>query len=177
MIFKETAVQGAFIIELNELQDERGFFARAFCAEEFAAHDLETSFVQTNVSRNKYKRTVRGMHMQTEPHGEIKVVRCTRGAIFDAFIDLRPESPTFLKWFGAELTEENHRTLYIPKGCAHGYQTLCDDVEVFYLVSTAYHAESETGLRWNDPFFAIDWPEKTNAIVSDKDAAWPLYEG
>ncbi len=176
MIFKETAVQGAFIIELNELQDERGFFARAFCADEFAAHGLETAFVQANISQSNHKHTVRGMHMQTKPHGETKLMRCTRGAVYDALIDLRPDSPTFHKWVGVELTADNHKMLYVPAGCAHGYQTLSDDAEVFYPVTAPYNADSEIGIRWDDPFFGIDWPEKTNAIVSDKDKAWPLYE-
>ncbi len=176
MIFTETAVQGAYLIELNKLSDERGFFSRAFCSGEFANHGLEPSFVQANVSRNKQKHTIRGMHMQTEPFGETKLVRCTRGSVYDVLIDLRPGSPTFCQWVGVELTEESHNMLYVPKGCAHGYQTLCDEAEVFYLVSTSYHAENETGLRWNDPFFRIDWPEKANVTVSDKDQTWPLYE-
>jgi len=176
MIFTETAIQGATIIELNKLGDERGFFARAFCAEEFAAQGLETTFVQANISRSKEKHTVRGLHMQTDPFGETKLMRCTRGAIFDVLIDLRPESPSFRKWFGVELNENNHKMLYVPAGCAHGYQTLTDDSEVFYPVTAPYNAKSEIGIRWDDPSFKIDWPEKTNAIVSDKDKAWPLYE-
>ncbi len=176
MIFTETNVAGAFLIELNKLNDDRGFFARAFCTEEFADHGLETVFVQSNISRNLKKNTLRGMHMQVAPYGEVKVVRCTRGAVFDCFVDLRPESPTYLQWAGAELTEDNHRMLYIPKGCAHGYQTLCDEAEVMYLVSTAYHPDSERGYRWNDPAFGIDWPEKENLMISDKDRNWPLQQ-
>ncbi len=175
MLFTETAIAGATLIELNRLTDERGFFARAFCAEEFAAHGLETNFVQANVSKSAQKYTLRGMHLQAEPHGEVKLMRCTRGTVFDCLIDLRPESPTFKKWFGVELTADNHKMLYVPAGCAHGYQTLCDDAEVFYPVSTAYHPESEQGCRWDDPAFDIDWPEKDNPVLSDKDKAWPLW--
>lgn len=177
MIFHETAVQGASLIELNKLTDDRGFFARAFCTAEFAEHGLETVFVQSNVSRNRKRGTLRGMHMQADPHGEVKVVRCTRGAVFDAFVDLRPESPTYLQWFGAELSEDNHRTLYIPSGCAHGYLTLCDEAEVMYLVSASYHPESERGYRWNDPAFGIEWPKTPGEkIISDKDSSWPLLK-
>ncbi len=174
MIFTPTAIDDAWIIECKMLTDPRGFFARAFCAEEFEQHGLEANFVQANLSGNKLKHTVRGMHMQAEPFGEVKLVRCTRGVIFDAFIDMRPDSPTFLQWFGTELTQDNHRMLYVPKGCAHGYQSLCDDAEVFYLVSTPYQPASERGVRWNDPKIGIQWPEPARAIISDKDNAWPL---
>ena len=176
MIFTETAIPGAWIVDCKKLSDPRGFFARAFCAEEFAQHGLESAFVQANLSGNKLRHTVRGMHMQAEPYGEVKVVRCTRGAVFDVFIDMRPESPSYLKWFGAELTQDSHRMLYIPKGCAHGYQTLCDDSEVFYLVSTPYQPSSERGIRWNDPFVGIEWPEMNHAVISDKDSGWPLIQ-
>lgn len=176
MLFTPTAVDGAYIIEFEKRGDPRGFFARAFCAEEFAAHGLETTFVQANVSRSAEKFTLRGMHLQAEPHGETKLMRCTRGAVFDALIDLRPESPTFKKWIGVELTADNHKMLYVPAGCAHGYQTLCEDAEVFYPVTEFYHPESEQGVRWDDPAFGIDWPEKENPVLSDKDKAWPLWE-
>jgi dTDP-4-dehydrorhamnose 3,5-epimerase len=175
MIYTETAVAGAFIIDCSKLSDSRGFFSRSFCAEEFAQHGLESRFVQSNISLNHSKFTVRGMHMQADPFGEVKLVRCTRGAVFDALIDLRPDSPTFGKWAGAELTADNHRSLYVPKGCAHGYQTLRDESEVFYLVSEFYSPGSERGFRWNDPAFGIDWPEPVRAILSDKDSAWPLH--
>ena len=175
MTFTETDVAGAYIIDCNKLTDSRGFFARAFCTEEFAQHGLETRLVQANISLNHEKFTVRGMHMQAEPHGEVKLVRCTRGAIFDAMVDLRPDSPTYGKWAGAELTADNHRMLYIPKGCAHGYQTLVDDSEVFYLVTEGYNPGSERGFRWNDPAFGIQWPETAQAHLSDKDSAWALH--
>lgn len=176
MIITPIHVDGAYLIELNKLSDERGFFARAFCSNEFSDQGLKTNFVQANLSGNNQKNTVRGLHMQKEPHSEVKLVRCIRGAIFDAFVDLRPNSPTFGKWAGAELTQDNRKMLYIPEGCAHGYQTLCDDTEVMYMVSAFYHAESERGYRWDDPSFGIDWPEKQQAILSEKDKAWPLYE-
>ncbi len=174
MIYTKTAVAGAFIIDCNKLSDSRGFFSRSFCAEEFEQQGLESRFVQSNISLNHSKHTVRGMHMQIEPFGEVKLLRCTRGAVFDCCVDLRPDSPTRGKWAGVELTADNHRSFYIPKGCAHGYQTLCDQSEVFYLVSAFYNPESERGFRWNDPAFGIEWPEPAQAIISDKDRAWPL---
>jgi len=177
MIFTPTAVEGAYLIEFEKRGDPRGFFARAFCSEEFAGHGLKTNFVQANVSRSTQKHTLRGMHLQADPFGETKLMRCTCGAVFDALIDLRPESPTFKQWVGVELSADNHKMLYVPAGCAHGYQTLCDDAEVFYPVTMAYHPENELGIRWDDPAFNIEWPEKTNAILSDKDKNWPLFKG
>lgn len=176
MMFTETGLPGVYLIDVEKRSDDRGFFARAFCADEFVKHGLESSFVQANLSGNNKKFTLRGMHMQAGEHGEVKLVRCTHGAIFDVAVDLRKNSPTFGRWVGAELTRENRRMLYIPKGFAHGYQTLCDDTDVFYLVSAAYAPQSECGARWDDPLFAIDWPEKTSAILSDKDRNWPLQD-
>ena len=176
MIFTPTAVDGAFIIDFEKFEDHRGFFARAFCAQEFATHGLEPHFVQANVSQNRERHTLRGMHMQDELFGEVKLARCTKGAIYNAIIDMRPDSPTFCKWTGVELTAENHRSFYIPKGCAHGYQTLTEDAEVFYMASAFYQPDSERGVRWNDPSFGIDWPVKDNLVISDKDKSWPLFK-
>ncbi len=176
MTYTETDVSGAFIIDISKREDSRGFFARSFCAEEFAEHGLEHRFVQANLSLNHKRHTLRGMHMQTEPHGEVKLVRCTRGAVFDVVIDLRPDSSTYKQWAGVELTAGNHRMFYIPQGCAHGYLTLCGESEVFYLVSQFYHPESERGLRWNDPAFGIDWPQTEGMILSEKDRSWALFQ-
>ena len=175
MIFTETSLKGAFIIELERIEDARGFFARTWCQKEFEAHGLSTRLVQCNVSFNKKPGTLRGMHYQTTPHEEAKLVRCTSGVIYDAIIDLRPESPTYLQWIGAELTADNRRMLYVPENFAHGYQTLTHDTEIFYQVSQFYSPESERGVRWNDPAFGIEWPETENIIVSEKDKDWPDY--
>jgi dTDP-4-dehydrorhamnose 3,5-epimerase len=174
MKFYETPVKGVFKIGLEERGDDRGFFARAFCAEEFAAHGLETQFVQANVSRSTHKGTLRGMHYQLGTSAEVKLVRCTAGALFDVALDLRPDSPSFGQWFGAELTADNHEMLYIPRGCAHGFLSLSDDAEVFYLVSAPYSPQDERGVRYDDPRFAIAWPAAA-AHISAKDAAHPDY--
>jgi len=173
MIFSETALKGAFLIEPERLEDERGFFARTFCQSEFKAHGLEANIAQCNVSYNKLKGTLRGMHYQAEPKAETKLVRCTRGAIYDVIIDLRQESPTYLQWLAAELTAENRKMLYIPKGFAHGFQTLEDDTEVFYQMSEPYAPEHARGLRWDDPAFTIKWPLK-DKIISKKDMGYQL---
>jgi dTDP-4-dehydrorhamnose 3,5-epimerase len=177
VIFAETAIPGACTIDLERREDDRGFFARAWDVGEFAAHGLSTRLVQANVSFNRFAGTLRGMHFQRAPHEEAKLVRCTRGAIYDAIVDLRPDSPAFKRWIGVELTEQNRRSLYVPEGCAHGYQTLTDETETFYLVSEAYAPESEGGVRWNDPAFAIQWPAAEERLLSPKDAAWPDFEG
>jgi dTDP-4-dehydrorhamnose 3,5-epimerase len=168
MIFTETKLKGAFIIEPERLSDERGFFARTWCQKEFQTHGLNTNVVQCNISYNKKKGTLRGMHYQAAPHEEAKLVRCTRGAIYDVIIDLQPGSPTFRHWIGMELTEHNRQMLYIPEGFAHGFLTLRDDTEVFYQMSEPYSAEHARGVRWNDPAFGIQWPEEVSTI-SDKD--------
>jgi len=175
MIFKETRLKGAFIIELEQLKDERGFFARAWCQKEFEAHGLTPRLVQCNISFNKRRGTLRGMHYQAAPYEEAKLVRCTRGAVYDVIIDLRPDSPTYKQWIGVELTADNRRMLYVPEGFAHGYQTLTDNAEVFYQVSQFYSPESERGVRWNDPAFGIEWPEADVRIISAKDQSWPDY--
>lgn len=176
MKFEETELPGAFLIDVEPRGDERGFFARSWCANEYAEHGLQTGIVQANLSWNPRRGTLRGMHFQNAPHAEVKVVRATRGAIYDAIIDLRPDSPTFKRWIGAELTAENRRALYVPEGFAHGFQTLVPDCEVHYLVTEFYTPSAEGGVRWNDPAFGIEWPDAENAFLSDKDAAWPDFE-
>ena len=177
MIFTETELPGAYLIDLERREDERGFFARSWCAEEFAAHSLSTRLVQANISFNHRQGTLRGMHFQVEPHAEVKVVRCTRGAIFDVIIDLRPDSETFKRWVGVELDAEGRRALYVPEGFAHGYQTLAPDTETHYQVSEYYAPQAEGGVRWNDPAFGIEWPDPANAFLSDKDRDWPDFTG
>jgi len=163
------------VLALAPREDERGFFARTFCQRESLEHGLETSFVQANVSMTRCRGTIRGLHYQVAPSEEAKLVRCTRGAVWDVVLDLRPDSPTRRRWFGVELTADNHRQLYVPKGCAHGYQTLADDTELFYLVSVFYSPSDERGIRWNDPAFAIDWPVRDGVELSPKDRSWPDY--
>ncbi|MFV9690027.1 MAG: dTDP-4-dehydrorhamnose 3,5-epimerase [Desulfobacteria bacterium] len=175
MIFKETKLQGVFIIEIEKRQDERGFFARAWCKKEFEAHGLNVHLVQANLAFSQKKGTLRGMHYQMSPYEEAKLVRCIKGAIFDVAIDLRSDSPTYKEWVAVELTEDNHKTFYIPENFAHGYQTLTDSTELFYQVSQFYSPKSECGVRWNDPVFGIEWPETDNLMISEKDKNWPDY--
>ena len=158
MIFTPLSLSGAYLIDLEKREDERGFFARCFCEKEFAAHGLETHWVQMNTSLSVQKGTLRGLHFQRPPKAEVKVVRCLRGAILDVLVDLRQGSPTFGKWFGAELDMDNRRMLYVPKGFAHGFQTLQPNTELFYLHSECYSPEHEGRLRYDDPVVAIDWP-------------------
>lgn len=174
MKFIATELGGAYVIEPERMEDERGFFARTFCKDEFAAQGLRAAFVQCNVSFNARKGTLRGMHFQERPHEEAKLVRCTQGAIFDVIIDIRNSSPTFMRWVAMELTAESHRMLYVPEGFAHGFQTLADDSEVFYQMSELYRPESARGIRWNDQAFAIRW-RLDNPIVSARDAAYPDF--
>lgn len=174
MIFAETKLPGVFVVDLEPREDSRGFFARAWCEHEFEEHGLETRLVQCNVSFNHRRGTVRGMHFQFPPHEEVKLVRCTRGAVYDALVDLRPESPAYLDWVGVELTADNRRMVYVPAGVAHGYQTLVDGTETFYQVSEFYAPEAEGGVRFDDPAFAVDWPLPAQ-VISDKDASWPDY--
>jgi dTDP-4-dehydrorhamnose 3,5-epimerase len=166
MIFKETKLKGAFVVEINPMEDERGFFARSFCVNEFEEHGLNPHVVQCNISFNEKKGTLRGMHYQVSPHEETKLVRCTMGAIYDVIIDLRPSSATFKQWIAVELTKENRRMLYVPEGFAHGFQTLEDYTEVFYQISGFYHPECVRGVRWNDSAFNINWPEGKRIISS-----------
>jgi len=175
LIFEETELPGAFAISIEPNEDERGFFARAWCEREFEDHGLSTRIVQCNLAYNHSRWTLRGMHYQVPPHAESKLVRCTRGAIYDVIVDLRPESQTFTRWIGIELTADNHRMLYVPEGFAHGYQTLVDDTETYYQVSAFYDPASARGVRWDDPAFAITWPYAERRIISDKDRTWPDY--
>src|SRR4030067_1130690 len=172
MIFRETRLKGAFIIEVEKREDDLGFFARTWCKKEFEEHGLTANMVQSNISFNKRKGTLRGMHYQGAPYGEVKLVRCTMGSLYDVLVDLRPESRTYLQWLGVELTSVNHKMVYIPEGFAHGYQTLEDNGEVTYQVSQFYSPDFERGLRYDDPGIGIDWPF-TGKIISDKDKGWP----
>jgi dTDP-4-dehydrorhamnose 3,5-epimerase len=172
--FTPTTLPGVYLIDIEPIADERGFFARSWCREEFAALGLDSNLEQCNISFNQRKGTLRGMHFQAAPHGEAKLVRCTRGAIFDVAIDLRPDSPTYLRHYGAELSGENRRALFIPEGIAHGFQTLTDDSEVFYQMSRAYVPGAGRGVRWDDPAFAIAWPDDER-IISERDQIWPDY--
>jgi dTDP-4-dehydrorhamnose 3,5-epimerase len=174
MLFTQVKLKGAYLIELEKRTDDRGFFARAWCQKEFQAQNLVSQFVQCNLSWNKSKGTLRGMHRQVSPHEESKLIRCTRGAVFGVMLDLRRDSPTFKQSQGFELTEENHKSIFIPGGCAAGYQTLKDSSEVVYLVSEFYSPGSEEGIRYNDPMFGIEWPTEVK-VVSEKDASWPDY--
>lgn len=176
MKFQSTPLAGLYLIEPERREDERGFFARVFCVDEFAEQGLCTHWLQANIASNKFKGITRGMHYQSSPNAEVKLVRCTRGSVFDAVIDIRPDSATYRQWFGAELTESNQNMLYIPEGFAHGYQVLADDSELHYMVSARYAPESEGGVRWNDPLVNIDWPIKDDVQLSDKDGQWSLLE-
>lgn len=175
MLFTETRLSGAFVIEPQRLEDERGFFARTWCSQEFAEHGLTARVVQCNVSFNRIKGTLRGMHYQEKPHEEAKLVRCTAGAIYDVIVDLRPQSATYLEWIAVELTAQNRQMLYVPVGFAHGFQTLVGETEVFYQMSQFYVAESARGVRWNDPLFAIDWPPDDRTI-SERDRSYPDFQ-
>ncbi|MEW6333001.1 MAG: dTDP-4-dehydrorhamnose 3,5-epimerase [Thermodesulfobacteriota bacterium] len=175
MIFRETRLPGVFVIELQRLEDERGFFSRSFCRREFAHRGLNPDVAQCNISVNREAGTLRGMHYQEAPHAEDKLVRCTRGSLYDVIVDLRRDSPTFTEWFALELAADGGRMLYVPKGCAHGFQTLEDDTEVFYQMSAFYQPEAARGVRWNDPAFGIQWPAGTRVILSDRDRNWPDY--
>lgn len=174
MIFNQLPIKNAFLIELQPHSDERGFFARAFCKEEFRENGLSDEFVQANVSYNSTRGTLRGIHYQDAPHSEAKLVRCTQGSLFDVIVDLRRNSDTFGKWFGVDLTDKNHLALYIPEGCGHGFETLEDFTEAFYMVSARYEPRSEGGVRWDDPSISIDWPISPPTVISDKDSSWPL---
>jgi len=176
MLFSEIKLKGAFIIDLEELSDDRGFFARAFCAHEFEDHGLNPTVAQGNLSYNHKKGTMRGLHFQAPPAAETKLVRCTAGAIWDVIVDLRPDSPTHMQHFGVELTASNRRALYVPEMFAHGYLTLTDDAEVTYSVGEFYTPGVEGGYRFDDPALGINWPVDV-AVISEKDAAWPLIEG
>ena len=174
MIYHETGLAGVVEIELDIHSDDRGFFARAWCEREFAARGLNPRLVQCNISGNRRKGTLRGIHHQAAPYAEAKLVRCTRGRIFDVAVDLRQGSPTFCHWFGAELSAENHRALYIPEGCGHGFLTLEDETELFYQMSEFYQPESARGVRWNDAAFGIVWPGAVE-VISERDRTYPDF--
>jgi dTDP-4-dehydrorhamnose 3,5-epimerase len=177
VIFTQTHLQDAIIIDVERRGDERGYLVRTFCEQEFADHGLVTRFVQASAIFSSKRDTLRGLHFQTAPHGEVKLVRCTRGAARVTIVDLRPESPSHKQWLGVELTPANGRLLYVPKGFAQGYQTLTDQTEMAYQMSHEYVPESASGVRWNDPAFAIDWPPPARRrIISERDRAWPDYE-
>lgn len=175
MIFTQTKLKDAYIIDLELREDNRGAFARTFCAKDFEAHGLKPTVAQCNLSYNYKAGTLRGMHYQLPPAAETKLVRCTKGAIYDVIIDMRPESPTYMQHIGVELTEDNHRALYVPEMFAHGYQALTDGAEVVYQVGEFYTPGYERGLRYDDPVFGIEWPMPVT-VISEKDAAWPLFE-
>jgi dTDP-4-dehydrorhamnose 3,5-epimerase len=175
MIFEETPLAGAYLIRPERLEDERGWLARSFCAEEFAHRGLESRFVQSSIVFNARKDTLRGLHYQAAPHAEVKLVRCTHGRVFDVIVDLRSGSPTCGKWHGIELESRRHETLYVPGGFAHGYQTLEDECELFYQMSVPFEPSAQRGLRWDDPRLAIDWPQAARRQVSARDAALPFY--
>jgi dTDP-4-dehydrorhamnose 3,5-epimerase len=174
MKFTPTKISGTYLIEIEQIIDERGFFARSFCANEFHQHGLNSNFAQCNVSFTSKQGTIRGMHYQVSPYTEAKLVRCTSGAIYDVILDLRPESPTFKQWVAAELTADNHQMFYIPQGCAHGFQTLANDTEVFYQMSEIYSANAARGVRWNDPAFGIEMSLAVSSI-SDRDRKYPDF--
>jgi dTDP-4-dehydrorhamnose 3,5-epimerase len=176
MRFHPTIFRGAWRLQLEPVRDSRGYFARTFCVDEFATYELETNYSQHSISFSTRKGTVRGMHYQREPHVEAKVVRCGKGVIWDVIIDIRPDSPTYRRWQEFELSSGNGHQLYIPAGFAHGFQTLCDDVEVNYLISVPYAPQSACGIRYDDPTFGITWPLPVTEI-SEKDAHWPNFSG
>ena len=175
MVFRETRLPGVFEIYLEPAPDKRGFFARTWCQTEFAAHKLSPRLAQCNMSFNTRKGTLRGIHFQVPPYAEAKLVRCTKGAIYDIVVDLRQGSPTFKGWIAAVLTAANRHTLYVPEGCGHGFLTLEDETEVFYQMSEFYNAESARGVRWDDPAFQIAWPERVE-VISERDRTYPNFQ-
>lgn len=174
MRFVETKLAGAFVVEPEPIRDNRGFFARSFCEREFAEHGLETRFPQHSISYNARKGTLRGMHFQRAPHAEAKLVRCSAGAIFDVIVDLREGSPTRGWWEGFELSVGNRRQLYIPQGFGHGFQALCDDAEITYMISAFHEPAAAAGFRYDDPALAIQWPLPVS-VIADRDLAWPAF--
>jgi dTDP-4-dehydrorhamnose 3,5-epimerase len=175
VLFTETALKGAYILDPEKLEDERGFFARAFCEREFTEQGLAVNWVQSSISFNHTQGTLRGMHYQEAPYEETKLVRCTMGGIVDVILDLRRDSPTFRQWVGVELTAANRRMVYVPQGVAHGFQTLTDNTEVFYEISEYYHPESARGVCWNDPAFRMEWPAPAS-VISKKDRSYLPFQ-
>lgn len=175
MIFTPLQLEQAWLIDIEPKEDERGFFARTWCRLELAARGLDTGIAQESISVNRRRGTLRGFHFQRAPHDETKIVHCTRGAIFDVLLDLRPQLPTFLRWQAVELTAENRRAVYIPPGCAHAFQTLTDDAEVAYRISAFHAPQAAGGYRYDDPAFAVAWPLPVS-VISERDLAWPAYQ-
>jgi dTDP-4-dehydrorhamnose 3,5-epimerase len=175
MIFQETKLKGAFIIDIEKIEDERGFFAEGWKQNVAEQHGIQAEFTRTNISNNAKKGTLRGMHSQKAPYAEAKLVRCIQGSIVDAIVDIRPDSPTYLQWISVELSAQNYRMLYVPCGFLHGFQTLEDDTTVFYQVAGIYHPEAEQGARYDDPAFNIQWPQATERTLSPKDKSWPDF--
>ena len=175
MRFTPTPLSGAWLVDLEPIEDERGSFARSWSPEEFAARGLVTEIAACNISTNVTTGTLRGLHLQAAPHGEVEIVRCTAGGIFDVIVDLRPESRTYCRWFGAELTSSNRTALYIPEGFAHGFQTLESHSEVLHQMSAPYVPEAARGVRWDDPVFAIEWPRAGRRVMSERDRTYPDY--
>ena len=176
MIFQESKLAGAFIIDIQRFEDERGFFAEGWKSDEAETQGIQAIFNRSNISYNRTTGTLRGLHAQQAPYAEAKLIRCPRGSIFDVIVDIRPESPTYLQWQGVELTAENRRMLYVPQGFLHGFQTLADDVEVFYQVAGTYRPDQEIGARYDEPAFGIQWPEAPNRVLSPKDQNWPAFK-
>ena len=174
MKFIDVPVAGAYVIEIQPIVDERGFFARTWCAQEFRRRGLNPNLVQCSISFNRRRGTLRGMHYQDQPHPEAKLVRCSSGAIYDVIVDLRPTSRTYCQWFAVELTGEDHKMIFVPEGFAHGFQTLADNTEVFYQISESYRPEWARGVRWNDPRFGIKWPIR-EMVISQRDRDFPDY--
>ena len=176
MIFTETLIHGVYLVDLERIEDPRGFFARAWSSREFGEMGLVTDFPEINFSSSARKGTIRGFHYQRAPHEEAKFVRCVRGALFDVVIDLRPDSPTLHQWVGFEIRASSHQAIYVPAGCAHGVQTLEDETDMLYMVSSCYQPGAEGGIRWDDPRFGVIWPNVGQRIVSEKDQSWPDYQ-
>lgn len=174
MRFEATKIPGVVVVEPDRVEDERGFFARVWCRRDFAEHGLRPELAQCSISWNRRSGTLRGMHFQAAPHAEAKLVRVTRGAVFDVAVDLRPDSPTFRRWFGCELSESNRRMLYVPEGLAHGFLTLAEGTEVFYQISEFHHPEAARGVRFDDPAFAIEWPARP-VVISERDRSYPDF--
>jgi dTDP-4-dehydrorhamnose 3,5-epimerase len=175
MIFCDTPIPNVVELKIEERWDERGFFARTWCQQEFEDHGLNSRLVQCSISSNCRRGTLRGMHYQCSPHAEAKLVRCTKGSVFDVVLDLRPTSPTYKKWHSVILTADTHNMLYVPEGCAHGFLTLTDDSEVLYQMSEFYHPELARGIRWNDPAFQIGWPNQAE-MISERDRTYPNFD-
>ena len=175
MLFTESPLAGAHVVDIEPIEDERGMFARSWCPDDFSLHGLDPRLAACNISFNQANGTLRGMHYQASPHEEAKLVRCTAGAIYDVIVDLRPDSPTFCRWFAVELTAHNRTALYVPSGFANGFQTLEPESEVLYLMSTPYVVEAARGVRWDDPAFAIDWPPAARRVISERDRTYPDF--